>query len=136
MIKTVRSAVSLLTATFVFSLVLSACGLKRPANNPTAAPTASPEATEATKKQTVYEFTASTSGQLAIDLIEAGAQVETQEYGSAGKFVTSINGLAGDNSNYWAFYLNGNYAEQGVSQTKLAKGDTIKFVYEAVTPTK
>lgn len=83
-----------------------------------------------------YEFTATQSGQLAEDLIVAGAKIETKDFGNAGKFVTSINGLAGNNEYYWAFYLNGKYAEAGISQTKLSKGDVIKFVYEAVTTTK
>ncbi len=88
------------------------------------------------KKKAEYEFVAAEDDQVALDLIMANAEVETTDYGDAGKFVTSINGLAGDNSYYWAFYLNGEYAEKGASQTILKKGDTIKFVYEAVTVTQ
>ncbi|GIK84319.1 MAG: hypothetical protein BroJett025_09410 [Patescibacteria group bacterium] len=87
----------------------------------------------AVAQQTEFEFSATQSGQIALELIEANATIETQDFGDAGKFVTSINGLAGNSQNYWAFYLNGEYAEQGVSQTILEKGDTIKFVYEAIS---
>ncbi len=84
-------------------------------------------------QQTEFEFSATQSGQIALELLESSAVVETQDFGEAGKFITSINGLAGNNQNYWAFYLNDGYAEQGVSQTILEKGDSIKFIYEAIT---
>lgn len=47
-------------------------------------------------------------------------------------FVTSINGVAGDNEHYWAFYVNDEFAQQGVSQTVLEGGDVVKFVYEEI----
>jgi len=84
------------------------------------------------KLQASYIYIATESGQLALDLIQANAQVETQDYGDAGQFVTSINGLAGNNEYYWAFYVNNDYAQQGASQTVLQAGDVIRFVYEAV----
>ncbi len=129
------------------SFLLSACTLtKKTADTTTTIisteiPTVTPAsetttATESTKRKASYEFTATVSGQIALDLIQENATIETKDYGEAGKFVNSINGLEGNSNYYWAFYLNDKYAEQGASQTKLAKGDIIKFVYEAVTPTK
>jgi hypothetical protein len=85
------------------------------------------------KLQANYELVATNSGQTALELLQTQAEVETQNYGSAGDFVTKINGLAGSNEYYWAFYLNESYAEKGASQTILKEGDKIKFVYEAVT---
>lgn len=101
---------------------------------PTAEVTTDTESTDAgnAKLQTSYIYIATESGQLALDLIQANAEVETEDYGDAGQFVTSINGLAGNNEYYWAFYVNNEYAEQGASQTVLQEGDTIRFVYEAV----
>lgn len=84
-------------------------------------------------QQTEFEFTATMSGQIALELLEANVTIETQEFGDAGKFVTSINGLVGNNQNYWAFYLNDEYAQQGASQTILEEGDRVKFIYEAIT---
>jgi hypothetical protein len=126
-----------LTAILFSGLTLSACR----SNSPAATATPTPEltvasATPAPKKKAEYEFVATQSGQVALDLIQSQAEVETKDYGAAGKFVTSINGLAGDNNFYWAFYLNDKYAEKGASQTTLKKDDKIKFVYEAVSPTK
>jgi|GEM_PF-1647881 len=83
-----------------------------------------------------YEFVATESGLVALELLEDSAAIETKDFGTAGKFVTSINGLSGNNEYYWAFYLNSEYAEQGISQTTLNKGDVINFVYEAVSITK
>lgn len=83
-------------------------------------------------QQTEYEFTATENDVIALDLLESMAMVETQEFADAGKFVVSINGLSGNDQNYWAFYLNNEYAKQGASQTVLQAGDTIKFVYEAI----
>lgn len=110
--------------------------------------------------KTEYSFTATENGQIALDLIEAETEsdsnskaksnsstnsdsnprpelpplkIETIDYGLAGKFVSSINGLAGNNQNYWAFYVNGEYAQAGASQTILKKGDIITLTYEAVT---
>jgi hypothetical protein len=124
------------------SLILSACSSAPQTANSSPTPTP-PIVTEsqlpqapAPKKRTSYEIVATQSGKVALDLLDSQTQVETKDYGSAGKFVTSINGLAGDNNNYWAFYLNGKYAEKGASQTVLTKNDIIRFVYEPVTPTK
>lgn len=90
------------------------------------------EDADVTEVETEFEFSATQNEQVALELLESNAVVETQEFGDAGKFVTSINGLAGNNQNYWAFYVNGEYAQQGASQTILQEGDTIKFVYEAI----
>lgn len=95
--------------------------------------TANKTAESTDTQQTQLEFSATQSGQVALELLQANATVETQDFGDAGKFITSINGLVGSNQNYWAFYLNGEYAEQGVSQTVLTEGDSVKFVYEAIT---
>lgn len=68
----------------------------------------------------------------AFELLSQNHQVETQDFGEAGVFVKGIDGLVADTEHYWAFYLNGEYATAGVSQTALQKGDTIEFVYESI----
>jgi hypothetical protein len=135
----------LFTFIIIAPVLFSAC-TRRSAQTvqPTASPietgmTASPAATSATPSSTIevsaeYEFTAEREGQVALDLLSSSVKVETKNYGEAGDFVTSINGLAGDSGHYWAFYVNDKYAEKGVSQTILKKGDRIKFVYEKVSP--
>ncbi len=124
-------AISVLLLFTAFSLLSSKSVKKIQA--PVTDEAANKVADSADIQQTEFEFSATQSGQVALELLEANVILETQDFGDAGKFVTSINGLAGNNQNYWAFYLNGKYAEQGVSQTILTEGDSIKFVYEAIT---
>lgn len=77
------------------------------------------------------ELYAKESNQTALELLQANAQVEYDEY-SFGVFVTTINNLKADNSHYWAFYVNGEYAMQSVDATKLQEGDKVSFVYEVL----
>lgn len=73
------------------------------------------------------------SGQTAFELLkESGAQVTAESYGDAGSFITSINDLKGDSDNYWAFYINDQYANQAADKTVVKHGDRVKFVYERV----
>ncbi len=120
-----------------FFLVGCQSQIPTPTSTPISTPTASSAAVQTNSKlRASYEFTAFKDGQAALELIDSGAKIETKDFGTAGKFITSINGLPGNNEYYWAFYLNGGYAEAGVSQTRLKKGDVIRFVYEAVSPIK
>ena len=80
-----------------------------------------------------YEFTAQTDTISAYDVLTEQATIETEDFGSAGVFVSSINGTQSDNEHYWAFFVNGEYAQQGITQTILQKGDTITFTYEKIT---
>lgn len=102
---------------------------------PTSEPEITPIATETAQPETNSQLvlTATQNGQTALELLEAEAVIETKDYGEAGMFVTSINGLAGDNEHYWGFYINDEYAQQGVSQTILNNGDIVKFVYEEIS---
>ncbi|MBP7875987.1 DUF4430 domain-containing protein [Candidatus Woesebacteria bacterium] len=69
----------------------------------------------------------------AADLLKnSGADVEMTSYGDLGSFITSINGAAGDADNYWAFYVNDEYAQQAADKTMLKDGDRVKFVFEKV----
>lgn len=77
------------------------------------------------------ELYATDDNQTALELLQANAQVEYDEY-SFGIFVTTINNLKADNSHYWAFYVNGEYAMESADATKLQAGDVVSFVYEAL----
>jgi len=111
------------------SLLLTAClgSFNQP---PTPSPQPQQEVSQ--PQQTELSLTAETDGTLALELLEFQATVETQDFGEAGAFVTSINGLAGDSGHYWAFYVNGEYGQTGASQTILKAGDVIKFAYEEI----
>lgn len=86
------------------------------------------------EQNTQLSFTATANDQTALELLDNQAEIEFKDYGEAGKFITSINGLAANEKNFWAFYLNGEKAQTGASQTKLEEGDIIEFIYEKIDP--
>lgn len=104
----------------------------QPSPSPITQETAATESGEvnifAENTQAQLTLTATQSGQTALELLAANAEIETQDFGTAGVFVNSINGTTSDDQHYWAFYVNDEYAQQGVSQTILESGDQVKFV--------
>lgn len=61
-----------------------------------------------------------------VDLIEG-------EEGDYGLYVKTVNGITADYDKdgvYWAFYVNGEYAAEGVDSTKITEGDTYAFKVE------
>ena len=51
--------------------------------------------------------TSNQDGLTVEQILDAMGVVEYQDFGNAGKFVKSINGVDSNNENYWTFYLNG-----------------------------
>jgi hypothetical protein len=137
MTKTLFKKYLLFTLLASTSVVFSACTKPAILQTQTESPSpaiVSPESSAPNAKlQANYAFTAEEDGVTALDVLSSHTTVETKDYGNAGTFVTKINQLEGNSEYYWAFYVNDKYAEKGASQTILQKGDTIKFVYEAVT---
>lgn len=123
---------------FVFLLIvtLAACS---PLGEATPTPTtlSTPETSELTDNGQVEKVTlvADREGQTVYELMTEQVEFETEDYGEAGLFVTSINGVSSTNQNYWAFYVNGEYAQAGISQTVLNSGDIVEFVYEEIDAT-
>lgn len=55
------------------------------------------------------------------------------EEGDYGLFVKTVNGITADYDKdgvYWAFYVNDEYAAEGVDSTKITEGDTYAFKVE------
>lgn len=74
------------------------------------------------------------NGASALDQIKSAPVNATyKDYGDLGMLVESINGIAGNTktNTYWIFYVNGQSATTGASQTKLKNNDTIMWRYEA-----
>lgn len=130
-----RSSLFGLLTILILGATLTACNLQLQTTEstnsdqptPTSAQVAPPDA-----QPTTIEITAWEDGQTAMALLESVATVQKKEYGF-GVFVEGINGLLGDKDNYWAFYVNNEYAQQGADQTILQTGDVVRFVYEPVT---
>jgi hypothetical protein len=94
--------------------------------------TATSSANQDDQTQDIFSFTATQSGETAFTLLDQRAEIEFTDYGSAGKFVTSINDLSGNDDHFWAFYVNGESSQTGASQTQIEAGDIVKFRYEAI----
>lgn len=61
-----------------------------------------------------------------LDLIEG-------EEGDYGLFVKTVNGITADydkDGHYWAFYVNDEYAQEGVDSTEITEGDSYAFKVE------
>ncbi|HOZ03104.1 MAG TPA: DUF4430 domain-containing protein [Candidatus Woesebacteria bacterium] len=82
-------------------------------------------------KQLEYVLTAERDGQTALELLQASEQVELSIY-EFGSLVKSIDNLAVNDAYYWAFYVNGEYAQQAADKTVLAVGDKVEFKYEKI----
>lgn len=115
-------------------IILIGCQAQAPTPNQPESVAPTKTTTTTTASKTSYSFTASESGITAFDLLSQNADITTKDFGDAGQFVDSINGLTSDTGHYWGFYLNGEYATAGVSQTTLNQGDTIEFRYEVIDP--
>ncbi|MBD5540873.1 MAG: DUF4430 domain-containing protein [Lachnospiraceae bacterium] len=53
--------------------------------------------------------------------------------GDYGLYVKTVNGITADydtDGTYWAFYVNGEYAQTGVSATAITEGDSYSFKVE------
>ena len=79
----------------------------------------------------VISLTASEDNTRAWDLLVSNHQIIYQEY-DFGIFLEGIDGLKGDQENFWAIYVNGEKSEVGISDIILNQGDLIEFKYEAI----
>lgn len=64
-------------------------------------------------------------------LLEAG-MIDGDE-GEYGLYVKTVNGITADydaDGVYWAFYINGEYAQTGVDETPVTEGETYSFRIE------
>lgn len=52
------------------------------------------------------------------------------EFPGYGRYVNSIDHVAGLPVTYWAFYVDGFYADTGIDATPAASGHTYRFAYE------
>lgn len=77
----------------------------------------------ATKTETVYELMHSLQIENKINFTE-------KTYIGMGKFIDSIDGVYGNGSRNWIYYVNGQKASIGVSNYKLNPGDILSWKYE------
>ncbi len=75
------------------------------------------------KNMSVYDFMIKVKDQKKITFTE-------KTYIGLGKFIDEINGLRGDGSRFWIYYVNGQKAKIGVSNYKINPGDVVSWKYE------
>lgn len=101
---------------------------KTVAATPTTAPTTDITATETARTEQILLNIEQDSAD-AWQMLQNQAQVDFEQY-DFGVFIKGINGLAADNKNYWAIYINDEFAQTGIDQLEVKKGDVVKLVYE------
>lgn len=88
------------------------------------------EATEETKPQDVaYD---GVEGQSALALLKSNYEVETITYEGIGEMVTSIDGVAASDSQFWSFYVNQQQAQVGASAYITKDTDKITWKLEEI----
>jgi hypothetical protein len=99
---------------------------------PTLAPSANLEFRVGKDSQKeAYEFTATVSGQNALELAQSQAKLDLKKY-DFGTMVEGVAGLMADSKHYWAIYQDGEYAKTGIADIKLEKGEKIELKYEEI----
>lgn len=69
---------------------------------------------------------------MALDEREDDVTFEATDYGAAGYFISSINGISGSAEAFWKLYYNGTEAQTGASSIILQNNDKLQFKYEKV----
>lgn len=69
---------------------------------------------------------------MALDEREDDVTFEATDYGAAGYFINSINGVSGSADAFWKLYYNGTEAQTGASSIILNNNDKLEFKYEKV----
>lgn len=70
-------------------------------------------------------------GKNALELLKDNHEVATDVY-DFGELVTGIDGLSAEESNFWAFYINGEQAQVGAGDYQTKPEDTIEWKLEAI----
>ena len=78
-------------------------------------------------------YTVHTDAEYLKDVMdEADGLTYVGEEGEYGTMVNTVNGETADysvDSSYWAFYVNGDYCNYGISEQPVSDGDTFRIVY-------
>ena len=81
-------------------------------------------------EETLFEI--HTDKEIVGEALQDVGLIEGEE-GEYGLFVKTVNGITADYDKdgvYWAFYVNDEYAAEGVDSTKITEGDTYAFKVE------
>lgn len=77
-------------------------------------------------KNKVIEISNTTS---VFDALNKVAGVKYAEFGGMGKMITSIDNVTQNSSNYWIYFVNGNFAGVAADKYVLLADSTVFFKY-------
>lgn len=99
---------------------------------PTPSTTQPETANQDTPKIASHTLTATAAATKALDLAQSQLELQLKEY-DFGLMVEGVNGLLADTNNYWAVYLNGEYAKVGIAELTMQAGDRLELRYETIS---
>jgi len=70
-------------------------------------------------------------GSNAFEVMKANLKADYKD-SAMGPFITGINNIKADSEHYWALYVDGNYAQKGISQYSIEKEVTIAWKLEKI----
>lgn len=106
--------------------------LATPPATPATQPTNQPASQTITIEAAAVRLEATQGGKTAFALLLENLPDTGYKKYDFGYFIESINNLKGDNSHFWAFYINGNKSEVGADSVVVKPGDVVEFKYETI----
>lgn len=83
------------------------------------------------ENENIYKENVNTDKQYLIEVLENNKNLEIKtEDSQYGKYITSIKGIEQGDNYYWSYYIDGAYAEVGVSSCEVENNKTYDFKIE------
>ena len=83
------------------------------------------------ENENIYNENIDTDKQYLFEIINEKEELQVvSEDSQYGKYITSIMGIEQGDNYYWSYYIDGQYAEVGVSNCKIENGKTYEFKIE------
>lgn len=85
------------------------------------------------ENENIYKENVNTDKQYLIEVLEENKDLNVKSEDSQyGKYITSIKGIEQGDNYYWSYYIDGQYAEVGVSSCEIEDGKTYDFKIESM----
>lgn len=85
------------------------------------------------ENENIYKENVNTDKQYLIEVLEENEDLNVKtEDSQYGKYITSIKGIEQGDNYYWSYYIDGQYAEKGVSSCEIEEGKTYDFKIESM----
>ena len=85
------------------------------------------------EQKNIYKESVNTDKKYLIEVLEENKDLEVKtEDSQYGKYITSIKGIEQGDNYYWSYYIDGAYAEVGVSSCEIEEGKSYDFKIESM----